>query len=81
VPAASDWEAMLAGRTARARQMLIRRRWAGRYRQVRCAWCYRRLWPWQATVTGANYFPHPYMTCHRADFSERFLRDNLDSAA
>jgi len=49
---------------------LMRKRWllpsrrAHRYHQIRCAICYRRMWPWQAQIRGANYFPHPYMQCH-----------------
>ena len=45
---------------------LLRRRWLGQgYVAVRCAVCYRRFWPWQRTLRGANYFRHPYMMCHR----------------
>jgi hypothetical protein len=45
--------------------LLLRRRWTGPgYRQIRCALCYLRFWPWQKQVRGANYFPHPYMRVH-----------------
>jgi hypothetical protein len=45
-------------------RLLTRRPYRGKYRQYRCALCYQRLWPWQATCRGANYFPHPYMRVH-----------------
>jgi hypothetical protein len=47
---------------------MMHRRWIkwGRppYKQTRCSLCYRRFWPWQERIRGANYFPHPYMTVH-----------------
>ena len=48
---------------------LLVKRWLpywgrSRYRQRRCAVCYRRFWPWQERWKGANYFPHPYMQVH-----------------
>jgi hypothetical protein len=39
---------------------------SGKFTQVRCAVCYRRLRRWQRLIGGANYFRHPYMTCHYA---------------
>ena len=47
-----------------APRMLTRRRYFGKYRQFRCALCYRRFWPWQERLRGANYFRHPYMMVH-----------------
>ena len=45
---------------------LLRRRLFGAgYLPVQCALCYRPFRPWQKTIRGANYFPHPYMMCHR----------------
>lgn len=49
---------------AGARRLLTRRRWHGKYRQIRCALCYHLFWPWQVRWKGANYFPHPYMKVH-----------------
>jgi len=45
-------------------RLLTRHRWRGKYRQIRCAVCYRRFWPWQQQIRGANYFKHPWMMCH-----------------
>ena len=46
-------------------RLMTRRRWRGKYRQIRCAVCYRLFWPWQARWGGANYFRHPYMLVHK----------------
>ncbi len=46
-------------------RLLTRHRWQGKYRQIRCAVCYRPFWPGQNRWRGANYFPHPYMLVHR----------------
>jgi len=48
------------------KRLLKRRFFRPGFRQIRCAVCYRRLWPWQARARGANYFPHPWMLCHLA---------------
>lgn len=45
-------------------RLLTRRPHHGKYRQVRCALCYHRFWPWQQQIKGANYFPHPWMQVH-----------------
>lgn len=45
-------------------RLLTKRQYRGKYRTIRCALCYRRFWPWQRTVRGANFFPHPYMMTH-----------------
>ena len=75
----SEYERLLAQRIIwePPPRLMTRRRWRGKYRQIRCAWCYRRFWPWQLRVKGANYFPHPWMDCHLADFTIEFLRDNV----
>lgn len=48
------------------RRLISRRPHRGKYRQTRCAACYRLFWPGQARWTGANYFRHPYMLVHAA---------------
>jgi len=57
VPAANDPPRLM-------RRRRIRYGNRTQYVPARCAVCYRRLWPWQPRVQGANYFRHPYMTCH-----------------
>lgn len=46
-------------------RLMSRRPRRGKFRQIRCAICYRRFRPWQRRWVGANYFPHPWMLVHR----------------